>query len=69
MKLYLMKHTDTRWNDKHQKLLPLLSKERQAKVLRYHLDEDKIGSLYAGILTRLALIRQLHCSNEQLVFE
>lgn len=69
MKLYMMKHTDTCWNEKHEKLLPLLSEERQAKVLRYRFDEDKILSLYAGILTRLALIRQLHCSNEQLVFE
>lgn len=69
MKLYMMKHTDTNWNSTHETLLSLLSPERQQKILRYHFDDDKILSLYASVLTRLALIRQLHCSNHQLSFE
>lgn len=69
MKLYMIKNTDTCWNNNHEKLLSIVSKTRQQKILRYHFDEDKILSLYAGVLTRLALTRQLHCSNEQLIFE
>ena len=68
MHLYMIKNAEQAWTDAHDMLLPLLSEERQKKVLRYRFDSDKILSLYAGVLTRLALMRELSCSNDQLAF-
>ena len=68
MHLYMIKNAEQTWTATHDMLLPLLSEERQKKVLRYRFDSDKILSLYAGVLTRLALMRELSCSNDQLAF-
>lgn len=68
MHLYMIKNAEQTWTDTHDTLLSLLSKERQEKVLRYRFDSDKILSLYASVLTRLALTRELSCTNDQLVF-
>lgn len=68
MHLYMMKNTEQTWNTTHDTLFSLLSKERQEKILRYRYDSDKILSLYAGVLTRLALMRELSCTNDQLAF-
>lgn len=68
MYVYLMKNTEKKWTLIHQKMLNLVSKERCEKIMRYHFEEDRILSLYTAILTRIAVIRLLGCSNESIIF-
>ena len=68
-KLYLIKNNTTIWSKEHDSLLQYLSPERIAKIIRYKFDSDGVNSLYAAILTRLAITRILKCANKELSFE
>lgn len=50
----------------HEMLLSYLPTEQQQQVRTYRFDEDRILSLYARILSRIALVRLLHCDPQDL---
>lgn len=71
MQIYFMKHTsdtNSKWSSRHDALLAFLSEERRTKVLRYAFDDDKILSLYAGLLARMAITGNTGLKNQELSF-
>lgn len=63
-----MTNTEKTWAPIHDTLMKYISNERSNKISRFRSDEDRILSLYAAVLTRLALVRLYHCSNSDLSF-
>lgn len=68
MQIYFMKHISNKWDSNHDTLLSFLSEQRQEKVLRYKFDDDKILSLYAALLTRMAIMEKTNLKNHSLSF-
>jgi possible phosphopantetheinyl transferase len=66
MKLYLIKDTKQTWTKEHDMLMSILPITQQQHVQTYRFDEDRILSLYASFLSRIALGRLLHCKPQDL---
>lgn len=67
-KIYFLKDDTTNWGPIHDYLAAFVSKERSVKINRYKFESDRILSLYAAVLTRLAIIRETGFKNDDLVF-
>lgn len=67
-KIYFLKDDTTNWGPIHDYLAAFVSKERRVKINRYKFESDRILSLYAAVLTRLAIIRETGFKNDDLVF-
>lgn len=52
----------------YEKYLPFITKERQDKINRFHFDKDKIISLFAEILMRNEISKELNIPFDEIVF-
>lgn len=68
MLIYTLDLTGTKWTDTEDRLILLLSKDRQAKILRYRFENDRLLSLYAGLLARYAISKFSGIASDKLDF-
>ena len=67
MKLFLFEIEDNK-QPFPTKLLDYISEERKQQIEKYKHTDSKLCSLYAALLTRMVLCKEIHCSNDELVF-
>lgn len=68
-KIYFLKDNPENWGPVHDYLASFVSSERRAKINRYKFESDKMLSLYAAVITRLAITKETGAKNEDLVFD
>lgn len=68
MKIYYLPLTSMEWSDTEDSLLKYVSLERQARISKYYFASDQKLSLYAALLSRMAILKNTRLSNEALLF-
>lgn len=68
MKIYYLSLTSMEWSDTEDSLLKHVSLERQARISKYYFASDQKLSLYAALLTRMAILKNTGLANEALLF-
>lgn len=68
MNVYYLPLNSEEWNSTEDTLLKHVSKERQNRISRYLHNSDRKLSLYAALLTRMAIMENTNLSAEELVF-
>lgn len=67
-KVYFLKDNANHWGQVHDYLSGFVSYERMGKINRYKFESDKILSLYAAVMTRLAIVKETGIDNKNLEF-
>lgn len=68
-KVYFLKDNTENWGPVHDYLAGFVSAERRAKIDRYKFESDRMLSLYAAVITRVAIVRETGVKNDELVFD
>ena len=68
-KVYFLKDNTENWGPVHDYLSGFVSAERREKINRYKFESDRMLSLYAAVITRLAIVRETGIKNEDLIFD
>ena len=65
-KVYFLKDNTENWGPVHDYLSGFVSVARREKINRYKFESDKILSLYAAVITRLAIVTETGIKNDDL---
>lgn len=68
-KVYFFRDNTENWEPVHDYLSGFVSAERREKIDRYKFESDRLLSLYAAVITRLAIVRETGVKNDELVFD
>lgn len=68
MKIYYLSLASMEWSDTEDSLLKHVSLERQTRISKYYFASDQKLSLYAALLTRMAILKNTGLANEALLF-
>lgn len=68
-KVYFLKDNTENWGPVHDYLSGFVSVARREKINRYKFESDKILSLYAAVITRLAIVTETGIKNDDLEFD
>lgn len=68
-KVYFLKDNTDNWGPIHDYLSSFVSAKRREKINRYKFKSDRMLSLYAAVITRLAIVRETGIKNNELAFD